>query len=189
MKGEILYRILNSIGNQLHDQMDFTNAVLQAGYGATGRKVNYEFSKIQEKRLKLKANKSETQKFKKYLSKLKSDGLILENASKEIYLSKEGKNKLNGFKNSPLLNKEEYRKETGDKVIVISYDIPIIFNRERNILRNLLNMLGLTLIHKSVWIGKVKLPERFIRDLKRLGIIDYVEILEVTKEGTLKSRN
>jgi hypothetical protein len=38
-------------------------------------------------------------------------------------------------------------------------------------------------------VGKVFLPERFIKDLSRLGILDYVEILEVTKNGTLKSKN
>ena len=63
------------------------------------------------------------------------------------------------------------------------------FNRERNILRDILRMLGFNLIHKSVWIGKVKLPERFIADLQRLGILEYVEILEVTKSGTLESKS
>ena len=72
---------------------------------------------------------------------------------------------------------------------MISYDIPIAFNRERNILRDILRMLGFNLIHKSVWIGKVLLPERFVGDLIKLGILDYVEILEVAKNGTLKSKN
>jgi len=74
-------------------------------------------------------------------------------------------------------------------VVVVSYDIPIAFNRERNILRDMLRMLGFNLVHKSVWVGKVLLPEKFVADLSRLGIIDYVEILEVTKNGTLKSKS
>ena len=77
----------------------------------------------------------------------------------------------------------------GDKVIVISYDIPVAFNKERNILRDMLRMLNFHLVHKSVWVGKVALSKRFIADLNRLGILDYVEILEVTKNGTLKSKN
>ena len=76
----------------------------------------------------------------------------------------------------------------GDKVIVISYDIPVAFNKERNILRDMLRMLNFHLVHKSVWVGKVALSKRFIADLNRLGILDYVEILEVTKNGTLKSK-
>jgi len=95
---------------------------------------------------------------------------------------------LNKFKNSPLLNKEDYKNKIGERVVVISYDIPVAFNRERNILRDILRMLGFNLIHKSVWVGKVLLPERFVGDLSRLGILDYVEILEVTKNGTLKQK-
>ena len=72
---------------------------------------------------------------------------------------------------------------------IISYDLPVAFNKERNILRDMLRVLGFNLVHKSVWVGKVVLPERFVADLSRLGILDYIEILEVTKEGTLKPKN
>jgi len=74
-------------------------------------------------------------------------------------------------------------------VIVISYDIPVAFNKERNILRDMLRTLGLYMVHRSVWVGKVVLPERFVIDLNKLGVMDYVEILEVTKNGTLKTKN
>jgi hypothetical protein len=189
MKGEIIYKILNSLGDVALDQVDFAHAFLRAGYGATGGKINYEFSKLQDKRIIKQIEKDKVLKFKNYLAKLKNNGLILENESKQIYLSEKGKKKLNKFKNSPLLNKEDYKKKIGEKVVVISYDIPIAFNRERNILRDILRMLGFNLIHKSVWVGKVLLPERFVADLSKLGILDYVEILEVTKNGTLKSKN
>ena len=67
--------------------------------------------------------------FKKYLSKLKSEGFILENSSKQIYLSKKGKNKLTKFKNSFYLNKDLYKTKPGERVVVVSYDIPIAFNK------------------------------------------------------------
>jgi len=189
MKGEIVYKILNSLSDVVFDQVDFVNAFLKAGYGATGGKIDYEFRKTQDKRMFKQLEKEKILRFKNYLAKLKNDGFILENESKQIYLSEKGKNKLNKFKNSPLLNKKDYKKKTGERVVVISYDIPIAFNRERNILRDILRMLGFNLIHKSVWVGKVLLPQRFIVDLNKLGILDYVEILEVTKNGTLKSKN
>lgn len=189
MKGEILYKILNSLSGVTLNQIDFINAFLKAGYGATGGKIDYEFRKIQDKRIYRQLEKEKMLKFKNYLAKLKNNGLILENESKQICLSEKGKKKLNKFKNSPLLNKEDYKKKIGERVVVISYDIPIAFNRERNILRDILRMLGFNLIHKSVWIGKVLLPERFVEDLSKLGILDYIEILEVAKNGTLKSRN
>ncbi len=189
MKGDIIYKILNSLSDVVLDQIDFVNAFLKAGYGANGGKINYEFNKIQDKRIKKQIQKDKILKFKNYLAKLKNSGLILENESKKIYLSEKGKKKLNKFKNSPLLNKEDYKKKIGERVVVVSYDIPIAFNRERNILRDILRMLGFNLIHKSVWVGKILLPERFVADLSKLGILDYVEILEVTKNGTLKSKN
>ncbi len=189
MKGEIIYKILNFLSERTLDQIDFTNAFLQAGYGATGDKIRYELSKIEEKRISSEIKKEKVRNFQKYLSKLKSEGFILENNSKQIYLSDKGKNKLNNFKKSLPLNKDLYKKKTGETVVVISYDIPIAFNRERDILRDMLRMLGFSLVHKSVWIGKVLLPESFIADLSRLGIMDYIEILEVTKNGTLKPKN
>lgn len=189
MKGDIIYKILNSLNDAVLDQIDFVSAFLKAGYGASGGKINYEFCKIQDKRISEQFEKEKILKFKNYLAKLKNSGLILENELKQIYLGEKGKKKLNKFKNYPLLNKKDYKKKIGARVVVISYDIPIAFNRERNILRDILRMLGFNLIHKSVWVGKVLLPERFIGDLNRLGIIDYVEILEVTKNGTLKSHN
>jgi hypothetical protein len=189
MRGEIIYKILDSLGDTMLDQVDFTVAFLKAGYGASGGKINYEFRKIQDKKISKQIENDKVLKFRKYLSKLKNEGLILENKSKQIYLSEKGKKKLNNFQNSLSLNKDLYKKKIGERVVVVSYDIPIAFNRERNILRDMLRMLGFNLVHKSVWVGKVLLPERFVGDLSKLGILDYVEILEVTKNGTLKSKN
>mgnify|MGYP001559548363 CR=1 FL=1 len=189
MKGETIYKVLDFLGDRVLDQIDFFNVVLKSGYGTTGSKIRQQFSEIQDNRINLKLNKQKINNLKNYLYKLKSQGFILQNDSKQIYLSEKGKNKLNNFKNSFYQNKNSYEKKTGKNVVVISYDIPIAFNRERNILRDMLRMLGFDLVHKSVWVGKVLLPERFVADLSRLGIIDYVEILEVTKNGTLKSKD
>ena len=103
------------------------------------------------------------------------------NKSLELYLAI--------FTNSFSLNRNLYKKQEGDRVTVISYDIPVAFNKERAILRDILSELDFHLVHKSVWVGRVILPKRFIADLNRMGILDYVEILEVTKSGTLKSKN
>src|SRR3989344_129017 len=104
MKGEIIYKILNSLGDEVLDYLDFTNAFLKAGYGATGGKIRYEFSKLRNKRIDSQLSKQEINKFKKYLSKLKNDGLILEDDSRQIYLSAKGKKKLGSLQNSFHLN-------------------------------------------------------------------------------------
>src|SRR6185436_9339754 len=161
----------------------------RTGYGTTSGKINYELRKIQNKRSEKEGQRNKMLKLQKYLSKLKHDGLISENISKQIYLSDKGKKKLNNFQDQVSSDKYLHNKKIGEKVVVVSYDIPIVFNKERRILRDILRMLGFNLVHKSVWVGKVVLPERFITDLGRLKILDYVEILEVTKNGTLKSKN
>jgi hypothetical protein len=189
MKGEILYKILNSLTDRVIDSADFTHAILKAGYGASSGKINSEFSKIQSARILSDSYKKELQKLKIYIAKLKSQGLILENTSGQISLSSKGKKKLTSFQNSPSLNKDIYRLVKNGRVTVISYDIPVAFNRERNMLRDMLRMLDFRLIHKSVWVGTGGVPEKFLADLQRLKIMNYVEILEVTKSGTLKSKN
>src|SRR3990172_6818133 len=100
-----------------------------------------------------------------------------------LELSRKGKEKLEKFKNN--IDKNSYQKEASNELIIISYDIPEKMSRERRILRELLHILGFNMVHKSVWIGKVKLPELFLHDLKRMKIDDYVEILKVTKTGSL----
>ena len=188
MRGDLIYKILRMLGNEMLDNLFFLEAILVSGYGASGSKIQKEYSRIQNKRINSETNKSNVVRLKKYLSKLKSDGLILENSSNKLYLSGKGKKKLHDFQNSFFLNKDLYKAKEGGKVVMVSYDIPVPFNKERDILRNMLRALDFRLVHKSVWVGKMALSERFIADLNRMGIIDYVEILEVTKDGTLKKQ-
>jgi len=49
MKGEILYKILDSIGDVMLDQVDFASAFLKAGYGASGGKIDMNFVKYRTK--------------------------------------------------------------------------------------------------------------------------------------------
>ena len=189
MKGDILYKILNFLEDRFTETFDFSDAFLSAGYGASFRKLDYEYKKRAEKRVDYQQNREKKRRLQKYISKLKKDGLIDQNSSNQFILTKNGKDKLKFFKNQILINKNNYKKEMSDKVTIISYDIPIVFNKERANLRDILKSLGFNLVHKSVWVGKVKLPKEFIVDLGKLGILDYVEILEVTKSGSLKSRN
>lgn len=189
MRGEVIYKILSFLEDRTLNAIDLADVFISSGYGASMSKIDYEFRKKNEKRIKNQINQEKIRKIKKYLSKLDKEGFILKNSSGEINLTSKGKRKLNIFKKSFLLNKANYKKEVGENAIIISYDIPVVFNKERDILRDILKVLGFNLIHKSVWIGKVKLPKEFIVDLGKLGILDYVEIFEVTKNGSLKTRN
>lgn len=189
MKGETVYKILSVLEEKTASVIDLLNIFVSSGYGANINKIEYEFSKKTIKRTENKRKKEKIRNIRKYLSKLEKDGLIVKNSIGKIDLTPKGKRKLNVFKESFLLNKEKYKKEASDNIIVISYDIPVAFNKERGILRDILKYLDFNLVHKSVWIGKTKIPRELIVDLGNLGILDYVEILEVTKKGSLKPRN
>ena len=189
MQGEILYKILNFLEDRITETFDFSDAFLSAGYGASFWKLESEHKKRKEKRVVYQQDREKRRRLQKYIYNLKKDGLIDQNSSNQFVLTKNGKDKLEFFKNQILINKNNYKKEVGDKVIIISYDIPVVFNKERNNLRDILKSLGFNLVHKSVWIGKVKLPKHFVTALEKLNILDYVEILEVTESGSLKSYN
>jgi len=189
MKGEIIYKILSVLQEKTFSVIDLVDVFVSSGYGANINKIEYEFNKKNKKRINNQIDKEKIRKIKRYLYKLEKEGLILKNLSMKINLTQKGKNKLSVFKKSFLLNKTKYKREKSENIIVISYDIPIAFNKERNILRDMLRYLDFNLIHKSVWVGKTKLPKELIVDLENLGILDYLEILEVTKNGSLKSKN
>ena len=188
MKGELLYKILDSLEERALDVIDLIDVTISSGYGASMGKIEYNLNKKNKKRIEDSVNKEKVRKIKKYLYKLNKEGFILTDHDENVNLTLKGKKKLSLLKNSFVLN-NKYKKEKSDKVVIISYDIPIIFNKERNILRDILRILGFNMVHKSVWVGKVKLPKEFVVDLEKLGILDYVEILEVNKSGTLKYKN
>ncbi|OGI75844.1 hypothetical protein A3C67_02105 [Candidatus Nomurabacteria bacterium RIFCSPHIGHO2_02_FULL_42_19] len=186
MRGETLYKILDFLEDQSLSTLDFFQSFLSAGYGASMNKIDYEYKKLNRQRANYKIERDKRRHLQKYISKLKKDGLIIENPGKEISISSFGKERLELFKKNKMLDKKIYKKEKGNHVIIVSYDIPVLFNRERDKIREILKILGFSMVHKSVWVGKMKLPKKFILALEKLEILQYFEILEVTKSGSLR---
>ncbi len=79
----------------------------------------------------------------------------------------------------------EYKKEKGESPTIVAFDIPERFRARRAMLREALGMLDYKLLQQSVWIGKNKIPAEFLEDLRDAGIIRFVHIFEVKKEGTI----
>jgi len=95
------------------------------------------------------------------LSDLRRDGLLEANETKngrEWSLTDTGRKEL-------LVSRSEvkrgYTKSPGGDVVVVSYDIPQKLRYERDWLRSVLHILGFQMVHRSVWIGKVLIPETF----------------------------
>lgn len=94
---------------------------------------------------------------------------------------------LRNYYRSPL--QRSYRKDgnaDGNELKIIAFDIPEKFRRKRNWLRKTLAGFGFTMLQKSVWAGKAALLHEFIEDLDTLSLTPYIEILAVTKTGSLK---
>ena len=85
-----------------------------------------------------------------------------------------------------MLPRGMYKKEKCRKSVVVIFDIPEKFSKKRKWLRGALKILGFSMVQRSVWMGKVKIPAELIEDLRELEIAQYVEIFEVTELASLK---
>lgn len=197
MKGEITLKILEAIEGVSLTAVDLCVAILSSGYGASYGKLQYEMAKIKDERdrkfIKKQFKNDERQKYYKLLYKLKKDGLIKEEEkhNKKIFIiTNKGKEKLYKLKNKLIQRKELpeifYNKESGNNFIIVAFDIPELHKKKREWLRAVLINLGFKLLQKSILIGKIKIPKKLIEDLRKLKLIDYVEIFEISKSGSLK---
>ena len=191
MRGNILIKILEALEDGAMNQINFFEAVLVSGYGASIGKIDYEHKKLQKARSLDKVKNEDTaQKIKRlsiFLSKIKRDGLLEEagdNTNKQFKITQKGKSKLLQLKNN--LPEKHYEKKIGGNVVIISFDIPERFRNKRNWFRDVIRNLGFEMIHQSVWLGKTKIPKELVENMGKLDILAYVQIFEISKSGTLK---
>ena len=98
-----------------------------------------------------------------------------------------GKKRLDNSNNKlSSLPKIIYKKEKDDSFNIVAFDIPEKKRFKRDWLRKKLLSLDFTMLQKSVWLGKNKLPEEFLKDLNDLELMNFVHIFKISKSGTLK---
>jgi len=161
-------------------------------YGTSFHRAEYLLRKWRQKRDRLEENKKEKQRFNDFVYRLRKDGLIGESpkASKKsrFSLSAKGKEileKLRERKTNSLPG-ARYDAEGEDLLKIIIFDIPEDKKRHREWLREVLKNLGFSMLQKSVWTGKTKLPQEFISQMHKLNLLSYVEIFTISKTGSLK---
>lgn len=160
--------------------------IMKPGYGASFLKMQKNIDKALEELQKTKgASEFQRKKhnFQLILSKLKREGLVQKKENKWSITSA-GKEKLS--KLLKRLPRHRYSKEADSTVKIVIFDIPEKEQRKRAWLRRRLNELGFKILQKSVWMGKVKLPEEFIENLREYKVSQYVNIFEVTKTGSIR---
>lgn len=76
----------------------------------------------------------------------------------------------------------------GSGVTVVSYDVPEKLRKERDCLRETLQMMGFDQAHQSVWFANKKVTKNFLLFLREHHLLECVHIFEITKTGTLKKK-
>ena len=193
-RGAIMRAVLEAIGSSAEGIVDGFAAFLSAGYGASFSRINYEIGKRESARFTEMLEREEAlrarQRYHNLIHALTRDGLVQKRTAKNkalLILTKEGRKKLEFFRAQhvgafpPAL----YHKEAGDTFIIVTFDVPEKDRRKRDWLRAALKNLGLTMVQKSVWLGKIILPPAFLEDLHALRLVHFVEIFEVSKTGSL----
>ncbi len=186
-KGEITLKALEAIGDTAINFFDLMVVIMGSRYGASYGELDFEFRKRQFEREVEAGKQLEKQKFYDLVYRLKKQGLIQEKESK-FKLTKLGFEKLKFLKErkKESLPTNDFPAEKGNNFCIVIFDVPEAERRKRDWLRDSLGHLGLKMIQKSVWIGKVKIPKPFLNSLFKLKMLDYVEIFEITKAGSLK---
>lgn len=195
MKGDITIKILESIHDLGMDAASLFKMFLTVGYGASYGKMQYTLSKTKSARQTSQAWNIEhgtKQKYYSLLCQLKKDGLIKKEARgrKGVFIiTKKGLERLSLLKerSQKRMPPAFYQKSQGNTFVIIAFDIPEKERGRRDWLRSVLKNLGLKMVQKSLWLGKVKIPKEFIDDLSKLNLLNYVEIFEITKTGSLKN--
>ena len=189
MKGELLLKILEKIGQTAVNLIDLPD-VFAAPYGSSLGRIRG--SLYPQKRSEPTYAEKQVQAKKAYrdlLYRLRKDGLVTEGDGR-VRLSQAGlklmeKLKLRHTQFLPSPRMYESHQENSLKIIV--FDIPEKQRGKRQWLRSVLTNLGYRLLQKSVWTGKAKIPPSLLEDFRRLDLLSHVEILQVTRAGSLRS--
>ena len=89
-------------------------------------------------------------------------------------------------KSKSLPDNGRYKTESDDELKIIIFDIPEKERQKRDWLRSVLKNLKFSMLQKSVWAGKIKLPKQFLEDLSKNKIIPYVDIFTISKRVSLR---
>ncbi|MFA6136184.1 MAG: hypothetical protein WC705_02395 [Candidatus Paceibacterota bacterium] len=189
MKEDKMLQALELIKNGVTAVGLLIESFLEAGYGASLSDMDRAYYKTLSKKAEAEAVKGEKQKFYNLVYRLKRDGLIESKNRDKLRLTNKGKILLGKLriKLKISLPVTKYKKgPPNNRVTVVAFDVPEAERKKRKWLSVVLKNLDFNLIQKSVWIGKTKLPEEFLDDLRGLKMLSYVEIFEITKHGSLE---
>lgn len=115
------------------------------------------------------------------LSRLRQRGLIVR-AGGEWEITKLGKKYINS-----LISRRNNieRNKNKAKNLIVAFDIPKKFERERRWLRAELLSLNFSMVQKSVWLGPSPLPKEFIENLNEFKLLPCIKFFKAEQADVL----
>ena len=145
---------------------------------------NYSYSRISREILGFNSvnNRSYLNKknFSNILSRLKRDGLVQRSDFKK---RSNWKITSIGIKYIQQIEKEFIQEDDIQRLII--FDIPEKDKKKRDWLRGRLIVLKYKMLQKSVWIGNVPLPEKFIHDISLFKLQSHIHIFSIQRSGAI----
>lgn len=187
MRGEKTLEILEILEKATYNIGNLIDA-MTSGYSESYRKLR-QFREAEKTPFtdKLRKYLAERHKVRVFINYLENDGLLQVKPSR-VFLTKKGRLRIEDIKKRQQnsLPAGNYQESSSDRVVLVVFDVPEKEKRKRNWLRAVLKKMGFKMIQKSVWFGRTIIPRDFLTDLKHLKLLDFVEIFEITKTGSLK---
>jgi len=185
-RSDVTAKILEALVDGAKESIYLLVAIQEAGYGASRKKIERKIEEVRSRGFLHNHPRDFERKrrnFYSMLSKLKKDGIIDKNGAKWIVTAK-GKARLRGATDS--LPSKKYKTGNDATLKIVIFDIPEAERAKRDWLRSQLRNIGFQIIQRSVWAGKKKIPEAFLKDLRDMRILEYIEIFTVTKGGSIE---
>ncbi|MBM3257525.1 MAG: hypothetical protein FJY98_04380 [Candidatus Liptonbacteria bacterium] len=194
MHGQFTLELLKKIAERANEYGELLEVFLLSGPGAATPRIRKRRGElkwriasrenreqIREKQRKIK------RRFYSLIQWLEKDGLVTRRGKRKICITKQGfayLKRLEARKEREIIR--TYPTERSTTLIMVAFDIPEQEKEKRVWLRGVLRELGFSLLQKSLWIGKIKIPEELLEDISRRGLGNRVEIFEITKQGSLR---
>jgi len=188
-RGELTKRILEHLMDASADIVYLFAAVVASPYGASRIQIERKMWELREGTGRSKSDleriKRKQQSFYSTLYRLQRQGFIKRTKNRKLLVTVLGKEKYKKIlKRLPI---RFHKPERDDSLKVIIFDVPEKERYKRDWLRDQLQDLGFKMLQKSVWIGRKKLPSKFMEDIHDLKLLPYVEIFSVIKTGSIQS--
>lgn len=189
MGDAIAEHILNTLSAGARGASDLFEFVRRTPKGTSVASLEFIERAIQRDRGKRESEERERRVFSTTIWRLKRDGLV-ESEGRKVSLTSRGiawlAKRREKQRSRGTLPKRKYTREEGKDTVVVSFDIPEHDRRKRDWFRCVLVGLGYEMVHRSVWVGRMRIPRDLLDDMRAIKIVEYVKMFAVTKRGTLE---